>query len=180
VSSLGDLFDAVSVALAGESETSTTSVVWGTRAKARQVNQGTRVANRVVFEPLDTPKIGDLEPGRMPGGNEKRIHKMWAAATIYVWGYDGSTQEHAASERWQYEAVRALLGNVLRVLHEARAGEIQYGPVKKVGPQKVESVLGQEWMFTISVIDDFTGIPDEAVIRPDPTFTTTFTLPSEA
>jgi len=74
-------------------------------------------------------------------------------------------------------AVYTLLGHVLRVLHDARASEIQYGPVLRVAPAKQEHVLGQEWSFTISVLDDFEGIPDTPVIR-DPEFTTTFVLPT--
>lgn len=177
MSSLGTLFDLVAAALAGESETSTTSVVFGSREKARQVNHGARVANRVVIEPLQGAKIGDIKPPRQPGGNPKRVASMPMAATVYVWGYDGSTAASAADERHQYEAVYTLLGHVLRVLHDARASEIQYGPVLRVAPAKQEHVLGQEWSFTISVLDDFEGIPDTPVIR-DPEFTTTFVLPT--
>lgn len=179
MSALGSLFDALVTALAGESETSTTSVVFGTRERARQINQGTRVANRVVVEPIDNVKIGDLLPPRAPGGNPARVASMPTSATIYVWGYDGSTQDAASNERNQYEAVYVLLGQVLRVLHALKAGEIQYGPVQRVKPEKRELVLGQEWSFTVTVIDDFTDVPATPVIR-DPLITTTFVPLSEA
>ena len=59
MSALGVLFDAVVADLAADTST---SVVFGTRERARQTNQGAGTANRVVFESLQTEAIANLRP----------------------------------------------------------------------------------------------------------------------
>lgn len=179
MSSLGTLYDTVAAALAATSETSTTEVVFGTRERGRQINQGVLVANRVVFVPLDTAKVGDLAPPRQPGGQTRRFASMRVAATVYVWAYDGSTATAAASERAQYDAVCALLGRVVSAILAAREGEVVLGAVQRTAPDKRELVLGQEWQFTLTLVEDFDDEPHTAVVR-DPQLTTTFTPLSEA
>ena len=174
MSELGTLFDAVVADLAADTST---SVVFGTRERARQINQGAGTANRVVFEPLQTEAIANLRPPRMPGGDPQRILCGDVAATIYVWACAGGTSEQAADERQQYEAVHALFARVVRAIWTASEGQIAWGRVVRVNPDKRELVLGQEWAVTLTVVDDFEAVADSELIR-DATFETDFVFPA--
>lgn len=178
MSALGDLFDAVVADFQADSGLySTTSVVFGTRERARQTNRGTGSANRVVFEPLQGEAIANLRPPRMPGANPVRTLCGDAACTLYVWAYDGATSENAANERLQYEAVRTLFARVVRAMWAAREGQIFWGSVVRVAPDKREFVLGQEWAVTFSVVDDLEAVADLDLIR-DATLTDEFVFPA--
>lgn len=177
-SGLGALYDAVKADFAASDDAySTTSVVFGTREVARQINQGTGLANRVVFEPLQSPVVAKLAPARMPGGNPPRILAGDVAATVYVWAYDGTTRGAAEDERSQYEAVRNLFIRTVQAIWRANAGQVTWGDVRKVNPDKRESVLGQEWAVTITTVDDFESTTDLEVIR-DGTVETEFVFQS--
>lgn len=176
MSSLGDLHDAIVAEF--DADQQSTSIVFGAREVSRQINQGMPVSNRIVIEPIVGDMIGPILPPRTPGGNPRNVARLDVSATIYCWAYDGSTPAAASSERAQYEAVLALFVRAVRAIVNAREGEISLGTVRKVKPEKRELVLGQEWAFDLTVIEDCIAVAQTEVTRPDPQMTVTFDLPA--
>lgn len=174
MSALGDLYDAIVAEFAADQQS--TSIVFGAREVARQINQGLPVANRIVVEPLSgTDTIGPILPPRNPPSFVARLD---VSANVYCWACDASTASAASSERAQYDAVLALFSRAMRAIVNAKAGEVTFGSVRKVKPEKKELVLGQEWVFDIQVIEDCDANPQTSVTRPDPQITTTLVLPA--
>jgi hypothetical protein len=164
----------LAVAKAFEDMPHTAMVAFGSREKARQINQGGGTANRVVIEPLEGDVVGELLPPRGPGANPLRTATLRSSATVYVWGYDSSAP---TNEAMQYRAARELLRHVVSALWSEAAGEVQLGRVQRVKPERGELLHGVEWKFTITLIDDLEAIDSaEAVIVPDAIVTTTLEL----
>jgi len=174
MSALGDLFDAIVAEFVEDQQS--TSIVFGAREVARQLNQGLPVANRIVVEPLSgTDTIGPILPPRTPPAFVARLD---VSANVYCWACDASTASAATNERSQYDAVLALFSRTMRAIVNAKAGEVTFGSVRKVKPEKKELVLGQEWVFDIQVIEDCDANPQTSVTRPGPQLTTTLVFPA--
>jgi len=174
MSALGDLYDAIVAEFAADAQS--TAIAFGTRQIARQINQGAPIANRVVVSPIaGADTIGPILPPRNP---PSFVAMLNVSATVFCWAADVSTAEAAANERAQYDAVLALFSRTMRAIVNAKSGEVTFGQVRKVAPDKKEAVLGQEWAFDITVIEDCDANATTSVSPRTPAMTTTFTLPA--
>lgn len=145
----------------------TANVVFGWREVAKQINQGTGRANRVVFEPGDNLALGDIRGANQPGRNPRPIATLGELCTVYVWAFDSSAP---SSEIVQYTAARLLFDAVVRAIHLSAVGHstvaarIGYSISK---PRWIrdnpERAFGAEIAFTLSVD---AMIPDEPWTEP--------------
>lgn len=145
----------------------TANVVFGWREVAKQINQGTGRANRVVFEPGDSLALGDITAANQPGRNPRPIATLGELATVYVWAVDSTAPN---DELKQYTAARLLFDAVVRAIHLCAVGHstvadrIGYRITK---PRWVrdnpERAFGAEIAFTLA-LDAM--IPDEPWTEP--------------
>ena len=145
MSALGDLFDKVAAEFAADQ--STTTLVFGFREKAKQLNQGIGRANRIVFEPMTDGLIGVDSPPRGTSAGVYHTSDFLQAATIYIWAYDGNAP---SSERAQYEAVDALRMRLRVALQKSAAGFLTIGKYKRMSTA-LELSFGMEWALDIAV-----------------------------
>jgi len=145
----------------------TANVVFGWREVAKQINQGTGRANRVVFEPGDSLALGDIGGANQPGRNPRPIATLSELSTVYVWAVDATAPN---DELKQYTAARLLFDAVVRAIHNCAAGHATLGA--RIGyritkPRWVrdnpERTFGAEIAFTLAV-DSM--IPDEPWTEP--------------
>jgi len=147
----------------------TANVVFGPREPAKQINQGTGRANRVVFSPGDpTGKAGSYEGAKVtrrgPTFSGRKASKALLTfrerATVYCWAVDATTKDTLNDESKQYDAARLLHDDVIRAIY--RSPNVGHGSFTVSAPQwlrdKKERVYGAEIMFQL----EFEAmIPDE-------------------
>lgn len=156
-SALGAVFALVSAELLADGEG--TAVVFGKREPAKNINQGSGRANRVIFEPVSGQQVGTFDAPRFPGGNPKAVSTFLTAATVYLWAVDST---HINDELAQYEAITALQERVVRALYHACDGAFLLGPIKDVA-SKTERVFGNEWAFTFTVREGIFDVAETSV-----------------
>lgn len=129
------LFDAMSAILAADVIPPPT-MKFGWKEVAKQINQGTGRANRIVFAPGDEHfEFGkDLAPDK-PGRNPRPLATEEELFTAYIWAVDNSDRNN---ERLQYEAARALYDAWRRALYLATHTDGDNG----IGPA---AVVMQRW-----------------------------------
>lgn len=173
MSALGDLEDALKADVLARQ--STTVVVMGDRKPARQIDQATASAGRVVIEPVIGNTVGELVAPLRHGGNPRNVVDLKASATIWVWAYDGSTPEAAASDRAQYDAVVSLLKETVSAIWRYAAGRYTMGKVERA--KAGECLHGREVKFELTLRDPVSTTQAEAVVREPGEITTTLALP---
>src|SRR5690606_1560659 len=87
--SLAALYQDVRGYLAAREATAQTVVAFGDREVAKQINQGTGRANRVVVAPGDDGgNLGGYGPPAKIGRNPRHLWEWQLTARVYVWAYD--------------------------------------------------------------------------------------------
>lgn len=161
--SLDALFDFVVARLADSSPS--TSIVFGEREIAKQINQGTGRANRVVFAPGDEGgALGSYEPPARPGmrsavgATNQRARSLWdwrLAARVYVWAYDGTAAE---DERAQWRAMVELHDLVVEAIHAFAPGHYAIRAPRATG-KTIERRFGRETMFILEYAQPVVAAP---------------------
>jgi hypothetical protein len=151
------LFDAVSAILATD-VTPAPTLAFGWKEAAKQINQGTGRANRIVFAPGDESYgFGrDLPPDK-PGRNPRPLATEEELFTVFIWAVNRSD----VSERAQYEAARFLYDGWRRAMYLVTHtdGDTGIGPMtilsqrwnKGAGGKMVERPFGAEIIAVCSV-----------------------------
>lgn len=141
-----------------------TVVAFGWRERAKQVNQGTGRANRVIFEPGDAGKAGGYSGAKRPGRNPRPLGTLTETCTVYCWACDAESAEAANQELAQWRAARMLHDAVYRAIQLALRTKAEANlNVKFDAPEwvltNVERPFGAEMKFRLT-LDAM--IPDEA------------------
>lgn len=100
------------------------SFVFGHREVIKQTNQGPGRANRVVFDPFDSPS--EDGPPRDPGQPERPLATLEEGFNIYCWARDASAPR---DELAQWRAARLLYDAVRRAIYLATTDEDVGTPV---------------------------------------------------
>lgn len=128
------LFDAVSAILATD-VVPAPAMAFGWKEAAKQINQGSGRANRIVFAPGDEVfGFGKDLPPDKPGRNPKPLATEEELFTVYIWAVDRTD----TSERAQYEAARLLYDGWRRAMYLATHTDGDFG----IGPM---SIVSQRW-----------------------------------
>jgi len=165
------LFEAVKQIFTDEGVS--TTLVFGRREPARQVNQGPGGANRIVFSPGADGKLGEYGPVVRPGRNPRSLGTLNDFVTVYCWGYDATQPQNDIAH---YEAARLLHDVIFRALHIASHTTCKCN-IKLSDPvwvqDKIEKNFGYELKFTLTIPST---IPDEAytTVMATPVLTTEF------
>jgi hypothetical protein len=144
------LYQAVKQRFADEGTTA--NVVFGRRETAKQVNQGTGGANRVIFEPGRDGRMGSYLPAKYPGRDTRPLGCLREYATVYCWASAGGTGSN--DESAHYEAARLLHDATYRSLYLASFDEVlctlRFGDPSWI-LAKTERFYGYECQFTLDL-----------------------------
>jgi len=99
-----------------------TSLCFGEKEATKQINQGPGRANRVIFIPGDRGfRQGMVGPAKYPGNNPRSLNTLKEAFRVQVWAVNPTN----SSERAQYEAVRLLQDDVIRIMEKCDPGGLR-------------------------------------------------------
>lgn len=152
-SSLGKVYEAIVAEFAADGEG--TAVFFGKRESAKQINQGTGRANRVVVDPRDGSTAGAFAPPRFSTGNPKTVASFLPSATLFLWAADLTKPN---DELAQYEAVTALQRRVVAAVFRAAHGSFSLGKATDVA-KTTERVLGYEWSIVLNLNEQIYDLP---------------------
>lgn len=153
VSSLGVVYESIVAEFAADG--AGTVVKFGKREEAKNINQGTGRANRVVVEPRSGSTAGTFGPPRFATGNPKTAATFLPSATLFIWAADLTKPNDELS---QYEAVTALQRRVVAAVFRVAHGSFSLGQATDVSKSN-ERVLGSEWAIVLTLNEQIYDLP---------------------
>jgi len=133
-----------------------TSVTIGTQQPARQNNQGTGTANRIVF----VPKGGTYDAAIQPGRNPRPLHTLHENLDVYVWARGPTTpanpptipQPIPPDEMSSYAAAWDLKESLMVAMRRVGYGTYKLGSLRHLnGVNKTEKINGWEMVFDMKL-----------------------------
>lgn len=138
------------------------SICFGRREVAKQINQGTRRAGRIVFH--EGAPDGDAwreEPVRWVGSAPQRpLVDLLERFTVDVWGFDPTRAEDAAA---QHDATLGLFRAFRRILFHKAEGRCRIESSRWKAPQRNERKFGMEVELVCNIRTQVLDYPVEVL-----------------